>query len=159
MTFFFMCLVPFLTWLISFSFLFACYLDNVGFPGSSADKESLAVLVKNLPVVQETWVQSLSWKDHLENGTATHFSILAWRIPWTISPWGRKESCTWLSDFHFHFWIMHLHSFILLGLLPWFKMACNSLSPLSHNPSLFHGKYLYTFLSKLWKWTSIPTLI
>ena len=38
-------------------------------------------LVKNLPAMQETWVRSLSWEDPLEKGMATHFSILAWRIP------------------------------------------------------------------------------
>ena len=44
----------------------------------------MAQLVKNLPAIQETWVQSLGWEDALEKGEATHFSILAWRIPWTI---------------------------------------------------------------------------
>ena len=41
----------------------------------------VAQSVKNLPVVQETWVQSLGWEDALEKGMATHSSILAWRIP------------------------------------------------------------------------------
>ena len=41
----------------------------------------IAELVKNLPVMQETWVQFLGWEDPLERGKATHFSILAWRIP------------------------------------------------------------------------------
>ena len=56
-----------------------------------------AQLVKNPPATQETWVQSLGWEDALEKGTATHSSILVWRIPWTekpgslYSPWGRKE--------------------------------------------------------------------
>ena len=40
-------------------------------------------MVKNLPAVQETQVQSLGREDSLEKGMATHFSILAWRIPWT----------------------------------------------------------------------------
>ena len=40
-------------------------------------------MVKNLPAVQETKVQSLAWEDPLEKGMATHSSILAWRIPWT----------------------------------------------------------------------------
>ena len=40
-------------------------------------------MVKNLPVVQETQVQSLGQEDPLEKGMATHSSILAWRIPWT----------------------------------------------------------------------------
>ena len=44
----------------------------------------MAQLVKNLPVLQETWVRSLGWKDPLEKGPATHSSILAWRIPWTV---------------------------------------------------------------------------
>ena len=41
----------------------------------------MAQLVKNLPAMQETWVQYLSWEDPLEKGKATHSSILAWRIP------------------------------------------------------------------------------
>ena len=41
-------------------------------------------LVKNLPVMWETWVQSLGWEDPLKKGKATYSSILAWRIPWTV---------------------------------------------------------------------------
>ena len=41
-------------------------------------------LVKYPPAMQETWAQSLGWEDPLEKGTATHSSILAWRIPWTL---------------------------------------------------------------------------
>ena len=41
-------------------------------------------LVKNLPAMRETWVRSLGWEDPLEKGKATHSSILAWRIPWTV---------------------------------------------------------------------------
>ena len=40
-------------------------------------------MLTNLPAVQETWVRSLGQEDPLEEGMATHFSILAWRIPWT----------------------------------------------------------------------------
>ena len=46
-----------------------------------------AQLVKNPPATRETWVRSLSWEDPMEKGTATHSSVLAWRIPW-----GCKES-------------------------------------------------------------------
>ena len=49
-------------------------------PGASLE----AQLVKHLPAMQETWVQSLGWEDPLKKGTATHSSILVWRIPWTI---------------------------------------------------------------------------
>ena len=52
----------------------------------------VAQLVKNPPALQETWVRSLGWKDPLEKGKATHSRILAWRIPWTVQSWGRKES-------------------------------------------------------------------
>ena len=45
-------------------------------------------MVKNLPLVQETQVQSLGWKDPLEKKMATHSSILTWRIPWTEEPGG-----------------------------------------------------------------------
>ena len=43
----------------------------------------VAQLVKNLPAMQDTQVQSLGWEDPLEKGMATHSSILAWRTPWT----------------------------------------------------------------------------
>ena len=48
----------------------------------------MAQLVKNLPTMWETWVQSLSLEDPLEKGMATHFSVLAWRIPLTEEPFG-----------------------------------------------------------------------
>ena len=46
----------------------------------------VALMVKTLPAMQETWVQSLGWEDPMEKEKATHFSILAWRIPWTEEP-------------------------------------------------------------------------
>ena len=48
-------------------------------------------MVKNLPATQETRVQFLGWNDALEKEMATHYSILAWRIPWTEDP-GRLQS-------------------------------------------------------------------
>ena len=56
----------------------------------------VAQTVKNLPARQETGVRSLDWEDPLEKEMATHSSILAWRIPWTVepggsSPWGHKS--------------------------------------------------------------------
>ena len=57
----------------------------------------VAQLVKNPPAMQETAAQSLGWEDPLEKGKATHTSILARRIPWTV------KSQTHLRDFHFHF--------------------------------------------------------
>ena len=57
-----------------------------GFSGAST--------VKNPPAVQEMQVQSLGQENPLEKGLATHSSILAWEIPWTQEPSGRKESDT-----------------------------------------------------------------
>ena len=49
-------------------------------------------MVRNLPAVQETWIQSLGWEDPLEKGMANHSTILAWRIPWTEEPGGSLQS-------------------------------------------------------------------
>ena len=51
----------------------------------------IAQLEKNLPPMQETWVQSLGWEDPLEKEMATHSSILARRIPWTEEPGGLQS--------------------------------------------------------------------
>ena len=51
----------------------------------------MAQRIKRLPAIRETQVPSLDWKDPLEKEMATHSSILAWRIPWTEGPGGRKE--------------------------------------------------------------------
>ena len=48
-------------------------------------------MVKSLPAMQETQVQSLDWEDHLEKEMATHSSVLAWRIPWTEEPGGLQS--------------------------------------------------------------------
>ena len=56
-------------------------------PGASL----VAQMVKNLPALQETWVQPLGREDPLEKGMATHYSICAWRIPWTEEPGGLQS--------------------------------------------------------------------
>ena len=56
----------------------------MGYPLQYSWALLVAQLVKNLPAVQETWVQSLRWEDTLEKGKATHSSSLAWRIPRTV---------------------------------------------------------------------------
>ena len=65
----------------------------------------MAQTVKNSPAMWEIWVRSLGWEDPLEKGTATHSSILAWRIPvdrgaWQATVHGVAKSQTRLSDFH-----------------------------------------------------------
>ena len=58
--------------------------EGVGYPLQYSWASLVAQLVKNLPEMRETWVQSLGWEDPLEKGKATDSSILVWRIPWTV---------------------------------------------------------------------------
>ena len=51
----------------------------------------MAQLVKTLPAMCETWLQSLGWEDPLEKGMATHASSLACRIPWTVQSMGSQR--------------------------------------------------------------------
>ena len=112
-----------------------CYKDeyfsnlhtDLGFPGGS--------WVENPPATWETWVRSLGWKDPLEKGTATRFSILAWRSPWTEEPGGlqsmgsqrvRHDWMTFPSLFH---WFMELIT--LKHILS--PVTFSSLLPLSEN--------------------------
>ena len=70
------------------------------FPGGSV--VIVVQLVKNPPAVQKTWVRSLGYEAPLEKEKATHSSILALRIPWTVDH-GATKSQARRSDFHFHF--------------------------------------------------------
>ena len=58
------------------------------FPLHLAHSPLVAQRLKHLPAIQETWVQALGEEDSLEKEMATHYSILAWRIPWTEEPGG-----------------------------------------------------------------------
>ena len=83
--------------------------ERIGYPLWYSWASLLAQMVKNLPAMRETWVRFLGWEDPLEEGMATHSSILAWteepsglqsmglhphgqRSVASYSPWGRKES-------------------------------------------------------------------
>ena len=58
--------------------------QSIGTPGIGIGASQVAQMVKNLHVMQETWVQSLGCEDLLEKVKATQSSILAWKIPWTV---------------------------------------------------------------------------
>ena len=58
--------------------------EGIGYPLQYSWASLVAQLIKNLLVLRETWIQSLGWEDALEKEKATHPSILAWRIPWTV---------------------------------------------------------------------------
>ena len=74
--------------------------EGIGYPLQDSWASLVAQLIKNLPAIWETWVRSPGWEDPLEEGMATHSSILASRIPKDkrslvgYSPWGQKESAT-----------------------------------------------------------------
>ena len=57
--------------------------EGIGYPLYYSWTSLVAQMIKNLCAMQETWVQSLGWEDPLEKEMATHFSILACKIPWT----------------------------------------------------------------------------
>ena len=119
-------------------------------------------MVKNPPAMRETWVRSLGWEDPLEEGIATHFSILAWRIQRSLagcSPWGHQELDTteWLSAAH-----RGKKSFGRLFRLMWYhhwnkfhqRLSCSK-KPIKkdlNNPSIFSGRPVldYSFSYKAW---------
>ena len=77
--------------------------EGIGYPPQHSWSSLGAQTVKNLPAMWETWVQSLGWEDPLEEGMATHSSILAWRIPMDREAWwatvqGVTKNRTRLSD-------------------------------------------------------------
>ena len=92
-----------------------CPEPSLGFPMEVMATQT----VKRLPTMREIRVQSLGQEDLLEKKMATHSSILAWKIPWTVEPgslrsWGRKESDT-TEQLHFNY-VGHeveLHEIIL----------------------------------------------
>ena len=71
-------------------------------------------MVKNLPAIQETWVQSLGWEDALEEEMATHSSSVAWKTLWTEEPGGLQSmgSRTVRQD-----WMTNTFTFTILGTL------------------------------------------
>ena len=65
--------------------------EGIGYPLQYSWASLVAQLVKNPSAMWETWVRSLGWEDTLQKGKATHSSILAWRIPWTIQSMGLQR--------------------------------------------------------------------
>ena len=61
--------------------------EGIGYPFPYSWASLMAQMVKNLPTMREIWVRSLGWDDLLEEGIATHSSILAWRIPMDKGAW------------------------------------------------------------------------
>ena len=62
--------------------------EGIGYPLQYSLVSLVAQMVKNSPALWKTWIQSLGWEDPLQEGMATHSSILAWRIPMDRGAWG-----------------------------------------------------------------------
>ena len=65
--------------------------EEIGYSLQYSWASLVAQVIKHLPAMRETWVQSLGWEDPQEKGKATHSSILAWRIPWTVQSMGSQS--------------------------------------------------------------------
>ena len=82
--------------------------ERIGYPLQYSWPFLMAQLVKNMPAMRETWVQSLGWEDTLEKGKAIHSSILAWRIPCTVLSMGaQRVRHDWATFTHTH---THTHT-------------------------------------------------
>ena len=66
--------------------------EGTGYPLQISCASLVAQMVKNLPGMQETWLQPQGWEDPLEESTATHSSILAWRVTCTEQPGGLQAT-------------------------------------------------------------------
>ena len=70
----------------------------MGYPLQYSWASLVAQMVKNLPAMWETWVRYLGWEDPLEEGMATHSSIVAWRIPMDRGAWRATVHAGWPRD-------------------------------------------------------------
>ena len=82
--------------------------EGIGYTLQYSWASLVAQTVKKPPAMQETWVQSLSWEDPLEEGMATHSSIFAWRIPMDRGVWQATNFSLFFFVFlfcYFYFWL------------------------------------------------------
>ena len=115
--------------------------EGIGYSLQYSWASLVAQLVKHLPAMRETWVQSLGWEDPLEKGKATHSSILAWRIPGTIQSmgvtfpgiWGERNknwNCPSLGPLALESWCLRFVCFICIFILNSAVVSFSSLSDL-----------------------------
>ena len=84
-------------------YIYICIASLLSLPRRYSWASPVAHLVKNLPAMHATWVWSLGWEDPLEKGKATHSSILAWRIPWTVQSTRLQRVRHYWTTFFFTF--------------------------------------------------------
>ena len=125
-------------------------------------------MVKSLPAVLETWVQSLDWEDSLEKRMAIHSSILAWRIPWTEEPgrlWSlgsQRIEYDWatnvLLSFHF-FNAAHTPLCLLLLLLISTPLESRLIKPFTSIPVVFKAPEAMGLVNGMLWWVWAPSAI
>ena len=121
----------------------------------------VAQTVKCLPAKRETLVRSLGWKDPLEKEMATHFSILAWRIPWTEDPgrlqfMGSQNCRTRLRDFTFflYYWFWLLYDDELVSTVQQSESAVTIHMSLPFEPPSHHPFPTPLGHHRVWSWAS-----
>ena len=115
----------------------------------------MAQLVKNVPATWETWVRSLGWEDLLENGKATHSSILAWKIPWTVESMGQQNFGHDWATFTYSVYKEHPYAVTQIQLCEHFITLHHS--PLSISAFLFHIYiYIYEIVIYINLWQDFP---
>ena len=120
--------------------------EGIGYPLQYSRASLVAQLVNNPHAVWETWVLSLGWEHPLEKGKATHSSILAWRIPWTIQSMGSQRVR--------HNWVTFTHSHnTYLGDGRGVGGCGIHLSPQIHQEYTFRQKCLQ---NTSWEWAEVP---
>ena len=124
------------------SFYKNLFIDLWLFPRSRMARRAslVAQTVMNLPAMRKTWVWSLGWEDPLEEGMATHSSILAWRIPGTEEP-GELKNWIQLSNTHTH---THTHTHTCLSCHCSSRLPARLLCP-------------WDFPSKNTEWVAMPS--
>ena len=94
--------------------------EGIGYPLQHPWASLVVQLVENLPAMWETWVWSQSWEDPLENAKATHSSILAWRIPWTVQSMGlQRVGQDWVT-----FTYLNIRFIIIIFPCAWHDCCC-----------------------------------
>ena len=97
--------------------------ESIGYPLQYSWASLVAQVVKNLPAMWETWVQSLGWKDPLEKGKVTHSSILDWRILWIVLSMGSQRVGHDSATFTFTYYPFTFALYTFLKLRPFFRAS------------------------------------
>ena len=139
--------------------------EEIGYPLQYSWTLLVAQLVKNPSAMRETWIRSLDCEDPLEKGKATHSSILAWRIPWTIRSMGLQRIGHNWAPFTFTLCLNCLFCSTDLFICPYANITCVCAKPLQSCQTLFNplgcsqqGSSVHGILqARILQWVAIPS--